>query len=50
MPYYVKVDDILAFIPTTDTCGPKPSFIRKKLDEMPKIYIEENIDEEDDTK
>ena len=44
---YVKLEDVLALIPTDDICGPKPSTLRKKLAELPSIIIAEL---EDDTK
>ena len=44
---YIRYEDILALIPEDDTCGPKPSALRKKLAELPAIIITEL---EDDTK
>ena len=44
---YVKLEDVLALIPEDDICGPKPTYLRKKLAELPAIIIAEM---EDDTK
>ena len=44
---YVRLEDVLALIPEDDIVGPKPTFLRKKLAELPAIIIAEM---EDDTK
>ena len=44
---YVKLEDVLALIPTDDIYGPKPTHLRKQLAELPAIIITEL---EDDTK
>lgn len=44
---YVKLEDVLALIPEDDICGPKPTYLRKKLAELPAIILTEL---EDDTK
>ena len=44
---YVKLEDVLALIPTDDVVGPKPTHLRKQLTELPAIIISEM---EDDTK
>ena len=44
---YVKLEDVLALIPTDDIAGPKPTYLRKQLAELPAIIITEL---EDDTK
>lgn len=35
--YYVKLDDVLALLPETDIVGPKPSRLRKEVQELKKI-------------
>ena len=44
---YVKIEDVLALIPEDDTVGPKPTYLREKIAELPAIIIAEL---EDDTK
>ena len=44
---YVRLEDILALIPNDDICGPKPSYLRKQILDLPAIIIHEM---EDDTK
>lgn len=44
---YVKLEDVLALLPKDDVCGPKPTYLRKLLAELPAIIIAEL---EDDTK
>ena len=44
---YVKLEDVLALLPKDDTVGPKPTYLRKQLAELPAIIITEL---EDDTK
>lgn len=43
---YIKLEDVLALIPTDDICGPKPTHthLRKKLAELATITIEEEED------
>lgn len=36
---YVKLDDVLALIPNNDIVGPKPSYLRKKINELIPIAI-----------
>ena len=38
---YVRLEDILALIPNDDICGPKPSYLRKQILDLPHglIYI-----------
>ena len=44
---YVKLEDVLALLPEDDICGPKSTYLRKLLAELPAIIITEM---EDDTK
>ena len=44
---YIKLEDVLALLPEDDICGPKPTYLRKQLAELPAIIITEL---EDDTK
>jgi hypothetical protein len=44
---YVKLEDVLALLPEDDTVGPKPTYLREKIIELPAIIITEL---EDDTK
>lgn len=44
---YVKLEDVLALLPEDDVVGPKPTYLRRKLAELPAIIITEL---EDDTK
>ena len=44
---YVKLKDVLALFPEDDIVGPKPTYLIKKLAELPAIIITEL---EDDTK
>lgn len=36
---YVKLDDVLALLPTDDIVGPKPTHLRKQLAELPAILL-----------
>ena len=40
---YVKLDDVLKFIPNNDICGPKPSALREKLNALPTVELEPNM-------
>lgn len=42
---YVKLEDVLALIPTDDIAGPKPTHLRKQLAELPAIIISEMEDD-----
>ena len=44
---YIKLEDVLALLPEDDLCGPKPTYLRKLIAELPAIIITEL---EDDTK
>lgn len=44
---YIKLEDALGLLPENDVVGPKPSYLRKALTELPAIIITEM---EDDTK
>jgi hypothetical protein len=44
---YIKLEDVLALLPENDIVGFKPTYLRKKLAELPAIIITEL---EDDTK
>lgn len=44
---YVKLEDVLALLPEDDIVGPKPTYLREKIAELPAIIVTEL---EDDTK
>ena len=44
---YIKLEDVLTLLPEDDICGPKPTYLRKLIAELPAIIITEL---EDDTK
>lgn len=46
MPKYIKLEDALNLLPTDDVCGPKPTRLRKELQELPYIEIEDKEDEQ----
>ena len=43
---YVKLEDVLALIPTDDIAGPKPTYLRQKLAELPVIILTADLGEE----
>ena len=47
--YYVKLDDVLALLPETDIVGPKPTRLRKEVQELKKIIPFSFVDVCDDT-
>lgn len=47
--YYVKLDDVLALLPETDIVGPKPSRLRKEVQELKKIIPFSFVDVCNDT-
>ena len=46
--YYVKLDDVLALLPETDIVGPKPTRLRKEVQELKKIIPFSFVDVCDD--
>ena len=43
MNKYVKLEDVLKFLPNDDICGPKPSVLRAKLKTLPTVELEPNM-------
>lgn len=37
---YIKLEDVLKLLPTTDLVGPKPSRLRKEINELTKYHFE----------
>lgn len=40
---YVKLEDVLALIPNDDIVGPKPSYLRKKINELPTLISVKDV-------
>lgn len=38
---YVNLEDLLVLIPTDDLVGPKPSYLRQKINKLPTITLME---------
>lgn len=43
---YIKLDDVLALLPTDDIVGPKPTYLRKKIIELPTIVLSVDLGKE----
>ena len=42
---FVRLEDVLALLPTNDIAGPKPSYLREQLAELPRIHIPDDVKE-----